>query len=280
MFLFDSPSREIYYVAMSQYGWIVTNVADLRAEPSFTAERVSQALFAELLVYRAVRKGFTRVKLTSGYAGWVDSRLITNLTQKDFKQYQRLTKQVVISRQARLFTKSGKPISPYFVYYATKLPVQKVRNNTACVLLPDKTTVYIKAGNLSPIDKRNRQLVSGAALIKEAKRFLGTPYLWGGTTPAGYDCSGFVQAVCSRFGISIPRDTKEQIQYGETIGRSAVKTGDLLFFNRHVGFAVGKDKIIHASRAAGGVRLESLQAGDPEYRKDLDREFVIARRLV
>jgi cell wall-associated NlpC family hydrolase len=64
------------------------------------------------------------------------------------------------------------------------------------------------------------------------------------------------------------------------VGREGVRSGDLLFFDRHVALAIDRTTIIHASRSAGGVRIQSLKRGDTDYRADLDRDFKIARRLI
>ena len=78
----------------------------------------------------------------------------------------------------------------------------------------------------------------------------------------------------------MPRDTKDQINSGVKIDRDKVKTGDLLFFDRHVGFAIGKNKIIHSSVSGGGVRINSLMSDTKDYRKDLDESFKTARRII
>jgi cell wall-associated NlpC family hydrolase len=77
----------------------------------------------------------------------------------------------------------------------------------------------------------------------------------------------------------VPRDTRDQISVGQRVERERIKSGDLLFFRRHVGLAVGRTHIIHASRGGGGVRLEALVPGLPVYREDLDRDFAQARRI-
>ena len=117
-------------------------------------------------------------------------------------------------------------------------------------------------------------------IIAEAKKFIDIPYLWGGISYPGFDCSGFVRTILAQFGISVPRDTKDQIRLGEAIGRDQVKTGDLLFFKRHVGFAIGRDGIIHSSVGGNGVKVNSLTPGKEDYREDLDRDFYQARRVI
>ena len=72
-------------------------------------------------------------------------------------------------------------------------------------------------------------MVNGAELISYAKQFIGVPYVWGGTSPSGFDCSGLVQYVYSHFGIKLSRTTKTQINEGRPVGRNQLQLGDLVF---------------------------------------------------
>jgi cell wall-associated NlpC family hydrolase len=125
-----------------------------------------------------------------------------------------------------------------------------------------------------------RDAVTPRMIVREARRFLGVPYLWGGISPAGFDCSGLVRALFGRYDIYLPRDTKDQIKMGRHIDRTEVRAGDLLFFKRHVGLALGRSRILHASVGGSGVRINSLTEGDDDYRADLDRDYAGARRLL
>jgi cell wall-associated NlpC family hydrolase len=110
-------------------------------------------------------------------------------------------------------------------------------------------------------------------IVRTARLWLGSPYLWGGRTPAGFDCSGLVQAVWAWHGVSLPRDAGQQRESLATVGRrrqraasaeagSEAKPGDLLFFGpametvTHVGIALGSCEFIHSY---GTVRLGSLR---------------------
>ncbi len=96
----------------------------------------------------------------------------------------------------------------------------------------------------------------------------------------GFDCSGFVRSIFASFGICLARDTKDQIREGGQIERRLVRQGDLLFFDRHVGLALSKERLIHASMGGGGVRINAINKDLPDYREDLDRNFVMARRII
>ena len=97
-------------------------------------------------------------------------------------------------------------------------------------------------------------------IIDNAKKLLGTPYVWGGTTPKGFDCSGFVQYVFNQSGISLPRTTTEQYKIGTYVAKSNLQPGDLVFLQNtyragisHVGIYIGDGKMIHASSSKGVV---------------------------
>lgn len=103
-----------------------------------------------------------------------------------------------------------------------------------------------------------------AEVIKNAQKYMGVPYVWGGNTPNGWDCSGYTQYVMRESGITIPRTAAEQYNTGSAVNKSDLKIGDLVFFTTykpgasHVGFYMGDGKFIHASSAAQKVTINSL----------------------
>ena len=104
----------------------------------------------------------------------------------------------------------------------------------------------------------------GTEIIKNAQKYMGVPYVWGGDTPTGWDCSGYTQYVMKESGITIPRTAAEQYATGSAINKNDLKIGDLVFFTTykagasHVGFYMGDGKFIHASSAAKQVTINSL----------------------
>ena len=125
--------------------------------------------------------------------------------------------------------------------------------------------------------------VSGHDILRSARRFMGTPYVWGGATPRAFDCSGFVQYVFAEYGITLPRTAKEQAGIGQAPRAGDLRPGDLLFFYggqgaQHIAIYVGGDTIIHASSAARRVRLDVLSG--PRTRETWFRKRLIAVRRV
>jgi cell wall-associated NlpC family hydrolase len=121
---------------------------------------------------------------------------------------------------------------------------------------------------------------TATAVINTAQQYMGVPYVWGGSTPAGFDCSGFTQYVLKQNGINIPRTAAEQYQSGVSIMKSNLKVGDLVFFTTykpgasHVGFYLGDGKFVHASSGAKQVTISSL---DEKY---FTERYIGARRYI
>lgn len=115
-------------------------------------------------------------------------------------------------------------------------------------------------------------------LVAVAQQYVGVPYLFGGTTPGGFDCSGFVQFVCSSVGRALPRMADEQYMMGRSVGRNTLQPGDLVFFSTyeagvsHSGIYLGQDRFISAT-SSRGVAIDSLSDG---YWAD---RYIGARRI-
>jgi hypothetical protein len=109
-------------------------------------------------------------------------------------------------------------------------------------------------------------MASGDDIVSLARQYLGTQYVWGGTSPSGFDCSGLVQYVFNKNGISLPRTTYNQIMVGASVSPDKLRPGDLVFFDTdaskkgpdHVGIYIGGGKFIHAPRPGEGVKISSL----------------------
>ena len=103
-------------------------------------------------------------------------------------------------------------------------------------------------------------------IVSEAKKHLGVPYVWGGSTPNGFDCSGFVQYVLKQCSIAVPRTTEQQVLMGKYIAKKELRPGDLVFLQNtyragisHVGIYIGNDQMIHAS-SSKGVTISNLSS--------------------
>jgi cell wall-associated NlpC family hydrolase len=118
-----------------------------------------------------------------------------------------------------------------------------------------------------------KRVSRGVRVVQIANRLTGAPYRWGGSSPSGFDCSGLVQYVYSKVGISLPHHAASQFGYGRRVARSSLRAGDLVFFSGlgHVGIYAGGGKFIHAPRRGTTVRWSRMSSHG---------SFYGARRLV
>lgn len=123
-------------------------------------------------------------------------------------------------------------------------------------------------GSKTPVVSRgdsSEALTSGNDVIQYAAKFIGTPYVWGGSTPSGFDCSGFTMYVYAHFGIRLPHSSKAQAGYGTAVSRADLQPGDLVFFGspiHHVGIYVGNGYYIHAPRTGESVKIAPMTRTD------------------
>ncbi len=128
-------------------------------------------------------------------------------------------------------------------------------------------TNYQRAKNLSVdgiVGANTSRQIKADMIIKAAKSYQGVPYVWGGTSPSGFDCSGFTHYVMLKNDIIIPRTASTQYTKGYWVSKSQLKHGDLVFFSTykpgpsHVGIYIGNNQFIHASSGAGKITISSL----------------------
>jgi cell wall-associated NlpC family hydrolase len=143
---------------------------------------------------------------------------------------------------------------------------------------------FVKKSNCITFEEWTNKELTQQSVLATARQMMGFPYLWGGTSSKGIDCSGFVKVAYYAQGVIVARDASQQARYGEAIDFTNVNNlqpADLLFFGKsaqrisHVGIYQGKGEFIHAS---GKVYISSVIPGDPKY--DPNRNFVAARRIL
>jgi cell wall-associated NlpC family hydrolase len=115
-----------------------------------------------------------------------------------------------------------------------------------------------------------------ASVVATALKYVGAPYARGGTTPAGFDCSGFVMFVYGRHGIALPHSAERQYRMGAAVPRDRLEPGDVVFFDRlgHSGIYIGNGRFVHATKPGDVVKVSSI---DEEWYR---RRWVGARRLL
>lgn len=188
-------------------------------------------------------------------------------TKKAVEAFQRdnkITVTGVVTNATWRALKKAKPVK------GRSLSDLKIKTPTESKISHINTTKPVKPAknnNLVPYGETFITRHEGVEIVELAKKFMGVPYVWGGTTPSGFDCSGFLQYVFKQYGINIPRLADEQYLLGEPVKTSQLSVGDLVFFSTylegasHCGFYVGNGEFLHTS-SSKGVRIDSL---DNEY---------------
>jgi hypothetical protein len=245
-------------------------IIPLRAEPSDRSEIVSQVLFGEHFEVLEVQKQWSRIKLQfDDYEGWVDTKQYQLISKNSYDQ---LSKDAII-------------LNADLVEYVS------APNN---ILIPIPLGSSLSFLHHSEINIENFDFegmkVSGIKsktnIVNTAVMYLNAPYLWGGKTPFGIDCSGFTQMVYKLNGIKIKRDAYQQAEEGETLSFvEEAEPGDLAFFDNdegrivHVGIVMDLNKIIHAS---GKVRIDGFdhQGIFNNEKKDYSHRLRLLKRIV
>jgi gamma-D-glutamyl-L-lysine dipeptidyl-peptidase len=244
-----------------EYGICLHSVIPVRAEPSNRSEIVSQVLFGEL--YRITETGNSWIKIKlffDGYEGWIDllqanvigereyfrlagsaTAITTDLVQLITKESDRSMTPLVIGSSLPAFEESRIRVEKEVFFYEGTVSDNLLR-----------VTNYADQNLV-----RNRQQLMEYALL-----YMNSPYMWGGRSPFGIDCSGFVQMVYKLQGIKLLRDASQQAGQGEIVSLLAeAEPGDLAFFDDaegniiHVGVLTDRSNIIHCS---GHVKIDFL----------------------
>lgn len=234
-----------------KFGICLLSVIPLRKEPSDKAEMVSQLLFGELIVVLNAQQNWLQIRnVQDSYEGWIDAKQIEPLDENEFNTLNHQPKHYITD----------------LVEVITRLDTNDMIPVTmgACIRNISNGKFRVKDLSFScTAELISGESISGYLQIKEnAMTLLNAPYLWGGKSPLGIDCSGFVQLVYMLSGIHLMRDASMQAGMGEPISfLEEARPGDLLFFDNedgqivHVGIYLENNKIIHAS---GKVRIDSI----------------------
>jgi gamma-D-glutamyl-L-lysine dipeptidyl-peptidase len=220
------------------FGKVVVSVAPVTREAAFSSEMISQLLYgAKLIIEDNVNdKWLQIVAKFDSYTGYILKSQVMPITEEEFRE------------QDYLFNSE-----------CTQLNIGLDEN--LLLSIGSNCSGLLNAASAHIVDVRQMHF-SNAALTHYCKKYLGVPYLWGGTSSFGIDCSGFTQSVFRFFNIPLPRDAWQQCALGKLVnGIENAAIGDLAFFKNatgaiiHVGVLLANDTIIHA---AGKVRIDKV----------------------
>ena len=224
-----------------QYAICPLSIVPLRREPKDTSELISQVLYGEFFKVLERRKKWSRIRLSyDKYEGWIDN-----------KQYQNISKEIYKQLESSSLEYSGDLVEFATTNKGTLLPI--LQGST----LNGLTVLEHTFEGLKKVCSRSK-----SALVHTALAYLKAPYLWGGRTHFGIDCSGFTQMIYKLNGYQLLRDASQQATQGEVLSFiEECEPGDLAFFDNeegaiiHVGMILRDHQIIHAH---GEVRIDHI----------------------
>lgn len=233
------------------YGIILLSMVPMRNEPSERSEMVTQLLFGDTFSIQEEENGWLHITNDyDGYEGWISKNTTHILDKETYQVLMEKPKATVVSHTAVL-TEENK--APLYIVRGSSLPNYNAEDKTTTI---GGRVFHFQGEIITAVKNPEKELMSFAL------QYLNTPYLWGGRSPYGLDCSGFTQQVAKLIDIKLPRNASQQVNKGIEINfLEEAKQGDLAFFDNedgritHVGVLLGKDKIIHAS---GNVRIDSI----------------------
>ena len=252
---------------MSNFKIINNEVVNLYEKPSFKSQIVTQGLLWENVEICDEKENWYKIRQWDNYQSYIlknnliDSDVYFKYSLDDDKKWFFVKNRIIeINNLKNNFSK--------ILSFGTLIPIIEKKEKYYMTIMPDGNKFFINKNTLTEYSKKN----NFNNIIKYALKNLGCPYLWGGKSGFGYDCSGFIQTLYRFNKINLPRDTKDQIKSNlltEVVGD--FKKGDLIYFHvdsvvNHVGMFIDEFQYIHSSV---NVKINSINKNFDNYNNDL-----------
>lgn len=301
--LIDSVSARAYNVVDSVlllpgndvgnkvYGIVILSVTNLRQKPGHGEEMGSQALMGTPVKILKNKGSWLLIQTPDNYIAWTEAGSVQLMTESEFKEWKSTEKVIFTDNSGWIYKDIEKEgvISDVVAGCIFKRGGRK--GSFEKVILADGREGYLNSKDVKDFKKWITEVKpSGDEVYKVASSMMGVPYLWGGTSTKGVDCSGFVRTVYFLNGIIVGRDASLQSIQGTELdisnGCNNLKTGDLLFFGSvrdsrprvtHVAIYKGDNEYINAAVMVKVNSLDSTKGNYSSYRKN---SFLSARRII
>ena len=288
------------------YGLITISVANLRSSPRHSAELITQGILGTPVRILKKEENWYLIQTPDSYLGWTTESSISLCTEKELNNFNHSDRIIYTELTGTCYSFPDEHSLPVSDLVAGSI-LKTIDKNPGFrqVLFPDGRTGFVDKNQCKHFEEWKQSCIQNHQSIMQdeesdfykeiaatAMRFIGLPYLWGGTSSKGVDCSGFTKTVYFINGIILQRDASQQVLYGELVdasdGYKNLEPADLLFFGvhetdstcervTHVGIYIGNGEIIHSS---GMVKINSLIPGAENYNGDLNSSFIRARRII
>lgn len=274
-------------------GVVKISVANLRDEPKHSAQLVTQATLGMPLKVYKKQGGWYYIQTPDGYLGWVDYGGIANKTKEEFSEWKSAEKLIYLKPFGSSHEKpDNNSQSVTDLVAGDILELLSEENGFFKAKYPDGREAFIAKAEAQPYQNWLSSLeMEKEDLVETSKKLMGLPYLWGGTSPKGVDCSGFTKTVYFLNGMVIPRDASQQIQTGKIVDSTRnfdnLIAGDLLFFGRpatdstservvHVGMWIGENQFIHSM---GDVHLSTMDTTAADFDEYNYNRYLRSKRV-
>ncbi|MCA5006565.1 C40 family peptidase [Sphingobacterium sp. WQ 366] len=290
-------------VVDKKQGVIILSVANLRTKPGHAEEMATQILLGTQVDILQRERGELRVRTPEGYIAWIPTASVAQMNDAELQRWKVSPKLIYTNEFGKSYSKADdKSLRVSDLVYGNILSLISSDEKYFHVKYPDGRTAYISKSEMTTFENwlSTRQLTA-ENLLESAKSMLGLPYLWGGTSVKGVDCSGLTKTAFYMNGYVIPRDASQQVLVGDkieiigsdgnfdaTLALKNLKPADLLFFAgsknsnpnariTHVAMYIGNGEFIHS---AGRVRINSMLKDAENYDDFQTRTVVSARRYI
>ncbi|WP_187328872.1 C40 family peptidase [Echinicola rosea] len=265
-------------LAGKTHGVVTISVANIRSAPKHSAELATQATMGTPVNVLKKDGSWYLVQTPDNYISWVDAAGIELMDQSAYDQWEGSPKLVFTGLLGYVYESEDESMMVTDLTAGNLLKLVAENKSHYQVALPDGRQGFLQKDMAMPFEEWiTTRSLSDHNLISTAKNMMGVPYLWGGTSIKGVDCSGFTKTIYFLNGQVIPRDASQQVHEGELVDTEKnwdkLEVGDLLFFGRkatedrperivHVGMWIGNNSFIHSR---GRVRISSFDPNSPNY---------------
>lgn len=283
-------------LAATPFGIVTVSVGHVRSNPAQSAELATEVMMGMVLKVLKRQGDWYYIQSADRYLGWLEGRVLHFTTQAGVDAWVNGPRVIVTGAFGVVRTAPDTTALP--VSDAVPLVLLKDggrRGRWRAVATPDGRTGFIESRLVADYAQwQSKRRLTADNVERDAKRFVGVPYLWGGTSPKGMDCSGFTKTVFRLNGTELNRDANQQATMGAEVSLgddfSHLAKGDLLFFGQkataerperitHVGIWLPGKQVI-SSRGGYGVRIDSFEKGAPNFSDELAGSLVRARRII